>query len=1180
MIRKLRFCVLISGVILGAVLAGCGGSGGTGVASLTQLEKPAQVGPPSLPAFPVDEQPVEVRVTSAQDNIQLGKDAADKSDEGATPDGDSLLLDSSPDSIAWGMWRWGAFSATIIPESLTVDATPAGPSQYWLLLSNYDTTAWEIVGPLTDTSYSMDYDAGTDYTSPLGYSYAALIVVDGDNLDVAQLNLVSSADVNPPLAPQGLTLNGVTSSSASISWDANSEPDLHAYRIYSNPDIEDFAVDDPGTTLHGEVDSDTTSFTVTDLDSATTYYIRVSAVDVALNESPLSEAVAATTDPTSNYLPPYDLTVDNLGSSWAEFHWTEPTDPDPLGYYFYSGPDADFQKDDPGVELLNKTGPVSGDHWTIEGLNGDTEYFVKGRSYYIGAIYSELSEAMTFTTPASSPPVPAFNYSPQIVQAGQETWFNPTGTTDEDTDVNDLSFMWDFENDGTDDLTTTGPELVNHIYADRGPVTAKLTVSDGTPVSLTKDFVVTFGYESYQPGASAGDDAKVKAVAVDSATGRVASLCVQGTQFAKLRYYNGTSWQDIDTSLIDGNTYQDIALTSTGFALLVHQIEPALSWILYTWSGGSWSMNTKESADADGIDDGRLAIADNGRMSVAVLAFNVAGENTNFKLMTWHEKADSTFATDVQTGLGTNAREQIGVERSDTTSYFLYSFGGDITQWEYTDSTDAQSTVQTYSDINTHLLTDKDPDDHSHVFWAAATDGSRVYYGDNYGTANGGSQYYTTANSATGVLGVGLVGDNEGLFCWSDEESDGFQNLYMYDTTASGGSGQLYDVAGDYGLVSGGSGAYLEDSGTPGIYTAATEPRDGECTGRHVVDGGIMLTDELYSPEGGAHVGAYHQALGFADGSIRFLSEQIYPTAINTYAAFAGDTYAVSEAGQDNWCIPHAACVTSVADEYFVGSLTEASPKEFLLYRFSGGAQTGVLEENLNEMGEPQLAFNAGASEVALFGLTDSDTDLSVWSWDGGSWSADTTIHSGTAQIETLKVASTSDGEWGVAFIDTDENVQLLETSSGVWGTAQVLTTDEVNGPSGIGLDYHADGHTAIVVERRGADPGLFIGVRPDGGSFSWEEIADTNGTKLRSLYSFYHEPNPVVLYYWRDNPASSSRVHVAEKFDGSWENVEFDFQMHGAPISARLDADGNIIMAGYRLIGDPHGASIAIIYN
>jgi len=1142
--------------------------------------QPAQIGPPSLPDFPVDEQPAVVRITSAEDNIQLGKDAAFTSDSGATPDGDSLFLDSTPGTIAWGMWRWGAFSETIIPESLSVDATPAGPSKYWLLLSNYDTTAWEVIGPLTDTLYEMDYDAGTDYTSPLGYTYVALIVVNGDNLTVDQLNLTSSADVNPPLAPEGLTVDGVASTSMDISWDLNSEPDMNGYKAYSNPNTEYFAVDDPDTTFHDETDNATSSLMLSGLDPDTLYYVRISGFDSAGNESPLSAPVSAETNAGANCQAPSDLTVDNIGSSWVELTWTEPTNPSPLGYDFYTGPDADFQIGDPDVDKRNTTGLVNDQPWRMDGLIGETEYFVKARSYCLGGYYSELSDVLTFTTLASSPPVPEFNYSPQIVQAGKETWFNATGTTDEDTDVNDLTFMWDYENDGTVDETTTGPDLVYHVYADRGPVTVKLTVSDGTPVSLTKDFVVTFGYDYYQPGASAGDDARLKAVDVEPATGRIASLSVQGTQFGYVRYYNGSSWQDVDTSLIDGNTYQDIGLTSSGLALLVHQIEPVLSWILYTWDGDSWSMNTKENVSADGIDDGRLAIASNGRISVGLLAFNVVGENTNFKMMTWHQKADDTFSTGTKTGLGTNSREQVGAERSDTNSYFFYSYNGNITQWTYDDSSNSQSTVQTYTGKNLYFATGRDPADNSHVFWTASTDASRVYYGDNYGTANGGSQYYATPNAVAGLLGVGLVGDNEGLFCWCDEESDGFQNLYMYDTTGSGGSGQLYDVDGDYGLVSGGSGAFLDDSGTPGIYVASTEPRDGECTGYHVVDGSILFTDSLYTPVGGAHVGAYHQALGFADGSIRFLSEQQYPTAINTYAAFAGDTFSVGLAGVNNWCTPNAACITSVADEYFVGSLSGSTPPEMLLYRFSGGAETGVLEQTLNDMGDPQLAYNAGASEVALFGLTDSATDIETWTWDGGSWSAGTPIYTGTAIIEAMKVASTIAGEWGVAFMDADENVKLLETSSGVWGTAEVLTTEDVNGPSGIGFDYHADGHTCVVVERRGAEPGLYIGIKPDGGSFSWEKIIDTTGTKLRSLYGFYHEPSPVVLYYTRNNPASSSKVSVAEKFEGSWESVEFDFQMHGAPISARLDADGNIIMAGYRLIGDPHGASVAIIYN
>src|SRR6185312_15011174 len=62
-----------------------------------------------------------------------------------------------------------------------------------------------------------------------------------------------------------------TNETATLSWDANSEPDLHGYKIYLATTSGGYG--EPITTLP----MDATSYTVTDLEIGTTYFFAVTA---------------------------------------------------------------------------------------------------------------------------------------------------------------------------------------------------------------------------------------------------------------------------------------------------------------------------------------------------------------------------------------------------------------------------------------------------------------------------------------------------------------------------------------------------------------------------------------------------------------------------------------------------------------------------------------------------------------------------------------------------------------------------------------------------------------------------------------------------------------------------------------------------------------------------------------
>jgi fibronectin type 3 domain-containing protein len=83
-----------------------------------------------------------------------------------------------------------------------------------------------------------------------------------------------------------LTLGAPTTSSATISWNPNTEPDLVSYRIYISTTQGIYGA--PAAT----VQQPTTSYIATGLNIGNTYYFTVTAVDSAGNESAHSNEVS------------------------------------------------------------------------------------------------------------------------------------------------------------------------------------------------------------------------------------------------------------------------------------------------------------------------------------------------------------------------------------------------------------------------------------------------------------------------------------------------------------------------------------------------------------------------------------------------------------------------------------------------------------------------------------------------------------------------------------------------------------------------------------------------------------------------------------------------------------------------------------------------------------------------
>ena len=1129
------------------------------------------------PTFPLDLLPgIEPHVVAAQDNVQFGNEAGMLSAAGATIEGSILHLDSTASDTAWGLWCWGAFGEGLLPRILELDTEPLDSGEFWLLLSNYHDNRWGSLGPLNDGQYKFSYWTGAEYMSPSGYTYAVVLVEGGNRLDVNQLNLRADEDLTPPAAPRNVNNYPPGATAITLYWTPNSEPDLYRYYVYQGPE-PDFALDDPGVSYLGFAGAVEHEYGIADLLPETTYHFRITALDLTFNESLPSATVTATTADTALPPPPTDLIVVGFSSSWADLSWTAPEGTPPLGYEIFTGLSNGFQFGDAGV-VKRHNGLVNGTSWRMTDLASTTQYYVGVRAYH-SSKQSLISNTPVFTTTSSVPPVPAFSYDPLDVKSGLPVTFDPTATTDIDTPLPDLIFKWDYNNDGSIDRITIGPELVQHTYARRGPVTCKLSVSDGTYVSTTKDLNVGIHYEYFTGAEATGYAGHVVQVDTYPAHPRMAHLITYGDS-AYVATYQEIGWLTLDASSIDADYLCDVALKPVGPSILAVDLDGTdLTWTVYGYGASTWTSSASQQVTADSLAMARLDISPAGRIAVVVVSGTADGPDVEYTLHSWHEQVGGSFSAD-NIALGTNTYEPVDVQRNDTTSRFIYCLAGSIHQWAFTDSSDSDQALQTYTGSVIDIATGVNPANDARVFWAVAASSERIYYGDNYGTANG-SQWISLANPATAMLGVGLTttGDNESLFYWTAEDGDTRQYLRGYDSTANGGSGAEYELASGMGAADGGAGAYVVIGSQPGVYTTCNETRDGECTGRFLAGGSLVSSHAVYSPQGDSDITAKHQTLFLTDGTLLCLSGQEFAVARGSFAVAPGQPFSFLNVGLDFWCYPDTACALAYAADYLVGSYTPDGrlvttwfatdfPEDFEMGVFNGTALA-------------QLAYNPYDGETILAYAADNATDLEVREWQGfAGWSDPVTIYTGAQQINALAVIGKPDFEWGIAFLDATDNLQLIESQTATWNPAVELSTAAVNNAAGIGLDYHSAGDLCVAVEREGAPAGVYLGNWPVDGSLVWELVSATAGDTATSVSAFYHLDNPLVLYYETAIPLADSRIQVVEKLAGIWNVTELAGEIHGAPVSIRRNTGGNIVLTGYSTQLSPAHVAIGILYR
>jgi fibronectin type 3 domain-containing protein len=101
------------------------------------------------------------------------------------------------------------------------------------------------------------------------------------------ITVTASGSTNTPQQiPVSLTLSATVAGTASLTWNANTDSDLAGYKVYQGTSSGTY------TAPVGTIPKGTTSYTVTGLQTGTTYFFIITAYDSAGNESLHSNEVS------------------------------------------------------------------------------------------------------------------------------------------------------------------------------------------------------------------------------------------------------------------------------------------------------------------------------------------------------------------------------------------------------------------------------------------------------------------------------------------------------------------------------------------------------------------------------------------------------------------------------------------------------------------------------------------------------------------------------------------------------------------------------------------------------------------------------------------------------------------------------------------------------------------------
>lgn len=461
--------LLYAGVLL---LAGCGGEAAGLKAEAPAGPEVVTAWPDALPvdkAQPWEERDAYGRVASAinaQSEFCAGVERYSDSGAGVTDNGEAANLQSGSagaKQLGWAIYRLtmsGAQPGVVSADVNLLEADGGGPSEYYLGLANYTRGCWDWRGPFSDShvrlSLAQEAKAGTDHLSPLGNLFICVAAYNGAKCDVVAVaaNPLDGADTTPPPAPTGLTATAL-SGALDLSWTAPLAGDLAGYRVYYAGDTFSLSTE-PGVKalpyLLGQ-----TRFILSELTAET--YVRITAVDISGNESPLSTTASAM--PLAGSAAPVQLTASAPSGMLND------------SITLTASGAASYDWDLDGDGLYDVTGDATGTQQADTGATGIIRPMVRGGDGGTAIACGAVSLIIV----ANTRPVASATASPQSGTAPLSVTFTGTAQDAEDEPAA-LTYAWDFDGDGTYEAGTNSQTPDPHLYSSSGVFNAKFRVTD------------------------------------------------------------------------------------------------------------------------------------------------------------------------------------------------------------------------------------------------------------------------------------------------------------------------------------------------------------------------------------------------------------------------------------------------------------------------------------------------------------------------------------------------------------------------------------------------------------------------------------------------------------------------------------------------------------------------------
>ena len=179
-------------------------------------------------------------------------------------------------------------SIQLNPPSLSFSGTAGGATPLARTIALANPTGGTLTWALTETAPWLGLNVVNGTTTTEVDSISASVSITGLAAGTYSTTIsvaASGASNSPQVIPVTLTLTPpATTGSATLSWSANTEPDLAGYKVYVGTQ--------PGTYGAPIATGASTTYTVGGLAGGRTYYFSVSAVDSAGNESAPSSEVS------------------------------------------------------------------------------------------------------------------------------------------------------------------------------------------------------------------------------------------------------------------------------------------------------------------------------------------------------------------------------------------------------------------------------------------------------------------------------------------------------------------------------------------------------------------------------------------------------------------------------------------------------------------------------------------------------------------------------------------------------------------------------------------------------------------------------------------------------------------------------------------------------------------------